>query len=296
MTYDNLSTLKTLAGLDHIPIVPTSNLDADLAQFAKMSGVSVDQYYLMSGKEKTFPAIDLRIDPPEVPTCNMGKLAELLKASITVDKQSPIECSNNFVLSADQKEYIYQQFNMLYGAETPSMEDPNVYLVIQEALLLAEPPDYKTVSEVFSCLYSQPKQEEKLEESEVIVPEIETAQGTQRFSTLIDVSGDVSISDSESGESKLYTGLEAAEIKSTVNSKTGSELQIYLSQFFIDDDQDSVITENTEVGIMADDWADQAIEVAEYLAELISEMEGTTLIDTFLVGQLSNFIERHGRK
>lgn len=346
MDYNNLSSLRTAAGLDNIETLPTANIDADLAQLSKLSGMSIEQYYLMKPKEKTFPAIDLRIDPlvsynnqpnakDEPPSCDMGKLADLLRSSFTVEPINDVGHQNNIVntqnpiskpnlsgctvATPSQLEFILQQLEVCYGTSRPDMEDPVVYTIIQDALELKNIPDYQTVVSVFDTLY--PKQTlpeiqpivsyteepeeleeqesdqdpEELEESAVIVPEIETEAGDIRYSTLVDESGDVSILDSKKGITNIFSGLQAAEIKSQIKSISGSALQVYLSQFFTDDD-DSTITEEISGFVSSDNWADEAVQVAEYLAELISEMEGTTLIDTFLIGQLANFIKRHGFK
>lgn len=364
MDYDNLSSLRTAAGLDYTETLPTSNIDADLAQLSKLSGMSIEQYYLMKPKEKTFPAVDLRIDPfvsyntpPDIKaqpsSYDLSKLADLLRSS---EKEEQIQKNQNVVgqdhpvtpenlkaipdiATPEQLQYINQQLQICCGSEKPNMEDPVVYTIIQEALELDNIPDYKTVFSIFSALY--PKQifsnlyapvmgyyggneddydtspTEEISESEEnkntdtnttndadtteksdvilsnIVPEIETDSGGIRYSTLVDESGDVSVLDAKTGSSLNFSGLEAADIKAHVKSTTGSELQIYLSQFF---DEDSPLTEAMDGYMSSDDWADEAVQVAEYLAELISEMEGTTLIDTFLIGQLSNFIKRHGIK
>lgn len=352
MDYNNLSSLRTAAGLDNIETLPTANIDADLAQLSKLSGMSIEQYYLMKPKEKTFPAIDLRIDPlvsynnrpiakDEPPSCDMGKLADLLRSSFTVEPINDVTNQNNIantqnpiskpnisgctVATPSQLEFILQQLEVCYGTSRPDMEDPVVYTIIQDALELENIPDYQMVVSVFDTLYPkqpvpvidepedpvpdvQPIQpivsdteelesdeSEELEESAVIVPEIETEAGGIRYSTLVDESGDVSILDSKKGITNIFSGLQAAEIKSQITSISGSKLQVYLSQFFTDDD-DSTITEEISGFVSSDNWADEAVQVAEYLAELISEMEGTTLIDTFLIGQLSNFIKRHGFK
>lgn len=369
MDYDNLSSLRTAAGLDYTETLPTSNIDADLAQLSRLSGMSIEQYYLMKPKEKTFPAIDLRIDPltsyntpkdildqPE--SYDLSKLAELLRSSEKEDQGQPspkpdtmeitnpsVDISNisSDIATQEQLKFITDQLEVCYGKAKPDMEDPVVYTIIQEALALEKTPDYKTVLSIFSALYPKmmppvfgyyggygipnaddgtvpdDKKEEEYDqgyqeeiseeikpesvtseevteeviESNSIVPEIETESGSPRYSTLNDESGDVSILDIKRGITLNFSGLEAAEIKSHVKSTTGSELQVYLAQFF---DADSTITEEMDGYVSPDNWADEAVQVAEYLAELISEMEGTTLIDTFLIGQLSNFIKRHGIK
>jgi hypothetical protein len=238
-------------------------MDQELAQFARMAGVSVDNY-LLKPKQKIFPAIDLRIDPES------EEKIFYTDHHITRIKDNLVNC---------------------FSDATPDIDDPTVCTIIQEVLEMMTRPSMKLITDIYQQIYPS-----DISESSVIVPEIETKNGTPRYSILVDVSGDVSILDSTTGDSKVYSGISAADIKSHVKTISGSELQKYLEQYF-ENDSDGTLTEDlgdSEQEPVEEDWADQAVEVAEYLAELITEMENKTLIDTFLIGQLSNFVKRHG--
>jgi len=82
---DELQQLRELSGISHIPPAASANMDTDLVNFAQLAGVSVDKYYLLKSKEKTFPGIDMRIENNVQPSFDLGKLNNLMRSTVTVE-------------------------------------------------------------------------------------------------------------------------------------------------------------------------------------------------------------------
>ena len=181
-----LQQLRELSGISHIPPAASANMDTDLVNFAQLAGVSVDKYYLLKSKEKTFPGIDMRIENNVQPSFDLGKLNNLMRSTVTVE---PVDSYDDGQPS--NLDEVKHQMVLCFGETKPEIDDPILYDIVGQ--VYGCQADFKLVSEIYSQIYSPAI----IESSAVVVPEIETQNGDPRFGFIIDESGDVSITDND---------------------------------------------------------------------------------------------------